>query len=68
MTALTIMTPEEIKAARAALGLSQRKFADTLGITPQAVENWEYDKSSPPKFLRLALAALLAGLPPYGAE
>ncbi|MFN3229322.1 MAG: helix-turn-helix domain-containing protein [Asticcacaulis sp.] len=61
------LNPDDIRAARKALGLSQRAFADALGVQSATVENWEYGKTEAPKMLRLALAALFAGLPPYGA-
>jgi DNA-binding XRE family transcriptional regulator len=35
------MTPEDMKAARKALGLSQQKLADELGLTRQTIHVME---------------------------
>lgn len=35
------MTPEEFKAARRALGLTQSQLARILGITPQTLRKYE---------------------------
>jgi len=35
------MTPDELKAARLAMGLSQAKLAKELGVDRQAVYRWE---------------------------
>lgn len=38
------MTPEEIKAARNKLGLSQAQFAEKLGTQQARVSDWENGK------------------------
>jgi len=35
------MSPDELKAARLAMGLSQAKLAKKLGVNRQAVYRWE---------------------------
>jgi len=35
------MTPDEVRRARKALGLSQSKFAAVLGVHPVTVKKWE---------------------------
>lgn len=35
------MTPEELKAARAELGLTQPEFARVFKVSPRAVGGWE---------------------------
>ena len=35
------MTPDDFRAWRARLGLSQVGASVALGVTPKAVENWE---------------------------
>lgn len=64
------LSPDDIRTARKALGLSQRAFAYAFGISRRTVENWESEQSqpTPDRVVRLALAALIAGLEPYGAE
>jgi len=62
---LTPPTATELKAFRAATGLSQAELAKTLGASKRAVEDWEAARRSPPAFLRLALAAVNAQLAPY---
>lgn len=61
------MTRDELRSARARLGLSQVGLANTLGISRRTVEEWEAQKSQPPPYLRLALAALDAGIEPWKA-
>lgn len=41
------MTPEQIKAARLKLMLTESQFAKALNITPAAVNLWESGKRAP---------------------
>ncbi len=41
------MTPEEIKALRVGLGLTQERFAALLGISFSTVNRWEKGVSKP---------------------
>ena len=56
------MTPEEIRAARTALGFTQLQLANALGLMgPRAertVEDWEGGRRKPPAYLKLALEYL----------
>ena len=52
------MTPEELKLTRKALGYSQRRFAERLGIAYQTVVNWEKAKTKIPKFAPMVLLAM----------
>jgi DNA-binding transcriptional regulator YiaG len=36
------MTPEELRAARASLGLTQPEFADIFQVSQRAVRGWEH--------------------------
>lgn len=38
------MTPEDLRARRKALGLSQQKLAEALGVTQHTVSRWEEGK------------------------
>jgi DNA-binding transcriptional regulator YiaG len=38
------MTPEEIREARQALGLTQTKFGEMLHATLKTVQDWEYGR------------------------
>jgi putative transcriptional regulator len=49
------MTAGEIKALRQSLGLTQYQFAMRLGVTPQAVANWEQGKRTPTGLSKQAL-------------
>ena len=40
-------TPERVKAVRKATGLSQNLFALAIGVTPQALRNWEQGRIVP---------------------
>jgi transcriptional regulator with XRE-family HTH domain len=35
------MTPERLKTARAALGLTQAEFAEAFQVSPRAIGGWE---------------------------
>ena len=52
----------DLKAQRLALGLSQRKLAEALGVSPNTVARWERGELhiAQPKMLALALAQLTA--------
>lgn len=41
----------EIKALRESTGLTQRAFAELLGIPKRSIENWESEVSKPPEYL-----------------
>ncbi len=49
----------QIKAARAALGLTQEALAEALGVVPQTISKWERDESQPDAALLPALADVL---------
>ena len=70
--ALTPPAPEEIRAFRLKHGLSQAELGEKLGGSVRAVQDWEAVRGgapvrTPPAMLRLALAAIEAGLAPLGA-
>jgi DNA-binding transcriptional regulator YiaG len=58
------MTPAELKAARAALGLTQPEFAKAFRVSPRAVGGWEQGvrngrKASMPKPVALLVRIAL---------
>ena len=64
------MTPSEFKAWRKALGLSQKKAADALGLKNRIVQYYEKGerrgvKVKIPKHVRLACYALSVGVAEY---
>ena len=64
------MTPTDFKAWRKALGLSQKKAADALGLKNRIVQYYEKgerdgDKVKIPKHVRLACYALSLGVEDY---
>lgn len=65
MQDLPPMTPDDLRAARKMLGLSQRAFAEALGAGRRTVEEWEAGKNTPPQMVRLAISALYHGLKPW---
>jgi DNA-binding transcriptional regulator YiaG len=52
--------PLDIKAARAALNMSQTKLADAIGVDQGSVSAWENDRHKPSKAARKAIEKLLA--------
>ena len=64
------MTPHEFRAWRKALGLSQKKAADALGLKNRIVQYYEKgerdgEKVKIPKHVRLACYALSVGVSDY---
>ena len=64
------MTPNHFKAWRKALGLSQKKAADALGLKNRIVQYYEKgerdgEKVKIPKHIRLACYALSVGVGDY---
>lgn len=41
------MNAKDVKRIRAKLGLSQSQFADLLGLSVRAVQDWEIDRNKP---------------------
>jgi DNA-binding transcriptional regulator YiaG len=56
------MTPEEFRARRKALALTQQQLADLLGVTPQAIRNWESGRGHIRRVVDLAMKRLEAEL------
>jgi len=54
------MTPAELRAARTALGLSQRELAERLEVTIRALQMWEAGERAIPGPARVALRLMLA--------
>ena len=50
------MTPEEIKAARKSLGLSQKQLGEALGVATRTIRRWE--ASGQPNALMKAVATI----------
>ena len=64
------MTPTQFKTWRKALGLSQKKAADALGLKNRIVQYYEKgerdgEKVKIPKHVRLACYALIVGVADY---
>ena len=64
------MKPEEFKAWRKSLGLSQKRAADQLGLKNRIVQYYEKgerdgEKVKIPKHVRLACCALSLGITDY---
>ena len=55
------MTPEEIKAARKELGMTQRELAYELGVDVGTLRRWELGQAKPSPYLGLALEQIKAG-------
>ena len=53
------MTPEQMKAARAKLGLSQPQFATQIGMSSAAVKAWEQGNNPIPLSIEILIGHLL---------
>ena len=49
------MTPEELRARREALGLSQSDLARPLGVPPLTVWKWEHARQKAPAIMEMAV-------------
>lgn len=58
------MTPADFTATRERLGMTRGAFASALGLAPNTVTAYEQGRRPVPFTVRLAIAALLYGLPP----
>lgn len=56
-------TPARLIEIREALALDRRGLAAALGYHERSVRNWEEGRRPTPRVVRLALMALLAGVP-----
>lgn len=41
----------KVKEMRELLGLSQQKFGDKYGIPKRTIQDWEYEKMTPPDYV-----------------
>ena len=57
-----MITPKDVRALRADMGLTKVQFAAELGRTTRQVLTYETDGSTIPRIVELALAALKAGI------
>lgn len=55
------MTPADLKDARHALGWSQTRLAEELGVSRRIVQYWESGEQEIPRAIDLAVAYLLIG-------
>ena len=53
------MTPDQTRAARDALGLTQAQLASVLGLGPRIVRAWESGERNPSPTAALAVALML---------
>ena len=60
------MTPDDLRAWQAHMGLSQRAAAQALGVTHAAYGAWALGRTPIDTRTALACAALAAGLGPWG--
>ncbi len=60
------MTPDEFKAWRKALSLTQQQAGEAIGITKRSVQLYEAGDQPVTRTVALACAALAAGLKPIG--
>jgi len=58
------MTSASIIAARERLGLRRVAFCAALGLSRNALLHYEQGKTTIPRYIALAITALLHGLPP----
>lgn len=62
------MTPADLRAWQASVGLSQRAAAQTLGVTHAAYSAWVLGKTPIDRRTALACAALAARLEPWPVQ
>ena len=55
---ITVIAEPDVKAIRAAYGLSQRVFAEVFGVNLRTLQNWEQGRRKPRGPARLLLSIL----------
>jgi transcriptional regulator with XRE-family HTH domain len=68
MTTDRCVPPDAVVAWREAMGFTQRDAAEALGCSRQALHNWEHGATECPRYIGLAMAALISRMTPYGVE
>lgn len=53
------MTPDEVKAARHALGFTQQALADALGVQRNTIAMWEIWRNPVPRMAEILIGKLL---------
>ena len=59
------MTPQQFKAWRKRLGLTQARAADAIGMSATQIKNYEAGRATIPLYVELACAALALGITEY---
>lgn len=59
------MTPDEIRAIRTKLNISQERFASLLGTTVTSVNRWENGKATPSRIYIREMKSLRANYGSY---
>ena len=62
------MTHSDFLATRQRLGMSRAAFCRALGLSQNAGTAYEHGRKRIPRYIALACAALLYGLPPVGDQ
>lgn len=62
------MTADEFNRATIELGGSRAELCRQLGLSLNTGTAYAMGRAKIPRYIALAIAALLAGLPPYGSE
>ena len=62
------MTAEQFQAATAQLHISRAELCRRLGISLNTGTAYAHGRAEIPRHIALAIAALMAGLPPYGDD
>ena len=62
------MTPDDLRAWRAHMGLSQQAASELLDVRKATVTDWEGGKHAPSRSVALACTALAAGLEPWPTQ
>jgi transcriptional regulator with XRE-family HTH domain len=52
------MTPDDLRARRAALHLTQKQLAEVLGVSKSTVSHWEQGVQKTPDYLNFAFRTL----------
>ena len=58
------MSPESLYDHRKRIGMKRSELARELGVAPRTLKGYEEGTSRIPRYIALAVGALLYGLPP----
>jgi len=62
------MTAAQLREWRKRMSFTQAEAANHLGCSKRSIQNWEAGASDVPRYIALAMSAVIMNLPAYGKK